>query len=192
MDSFDHSRDLTERYRETLYRFPALAFYGVYRSAAVRKTKLLQRSIATDLAFIQELSLFGHFIQVPRVLFIYHGRTAWNTVEQDYRTVVGGSKKPWWYLPFAVLFADHCKRVIRSDLSAFTKVPLLGALLLHQARQIALKVPLKVAGRVCPPRLKEKLASYIYWRWMRNPNVVVGDPDLYLERVIKPVVGWWR
>jgi len=192
MDSFEVVTGLVERYRETLKRFPATAIYGLYRSSVMRRTKMYQKVMATDLAFIQELSIHGDFVQVPKVLFNYFGREKWNTVHQDYRFFLGKDNKPWWYLPFVVLFCNHWKRVACSSVPFVVKLRLWGVLIQHEAGQAALKVLLKLAGRLCPRVWKMKLGCAIYWRWMHSPNVRVGCSVLFLERVIKPRLGWWR
>ena len=71
LDSFDGVTDLVERYRETLKHFSTVAIYGVYRLSAMKKTHMLATSIASDIAFIQELSIYGNFVQVPQILFSY-------------------------------------------------------------------------------------------------------------------------
>lgn len=192
LDSFDGSTELVRRYRETLKHFPATALYGLYRSAAMRKTQLIQKSIASDLAFAQELAIHGNFVQVRKVLFKYFGRAKWNTVDQDYQACFGKMKKPWWYLPFVVLFQDHWQRVARAEIPITGKVRLWGVLVLHEVGQIALKVLIKTAELLCPDCWKERLGCAIYWRWMHSPNLVVGCSDLFLERVIRPRLGWWR
>ena len=192
LDSFDDVTGLVKRYRETLKHFPATAIYGLYRLSAMRKTQMFQKNIATDLAFIQELSIQGEFIQVPSVLFNYFGREKWNTVHQDYQLFFGKKLKPWWYIPFVSLFYNHWRRVARASIPFFMKLRLWGMLIKHEIGQVALKVLIKVLGRVCPERWKEMLGSKIYWRWMHNINMKVSCEDLYLERVIKPRLGWWR
>lgn len=192
LDSFEGVTDLIGRYKETLKNFPATALYGLYRSSAMRKTKLCQKSIATDLAFAQELSIYGNFVQVPKVLFTYFGREKWNTVHDDYRIFFGKKKKPWWYLPFVVVFYNHWKRVMGAEIPFFSKLQLWRLLLVHEIGQVVLKIWIKVNGALCPERWKEKLASAIYWRWMHSSNVQVGCEDLFLKRVVKPRLGWWK
>ena len=192
LDSFEGVMGLVERYWEILKRLPATAIYGLYRSSSMRKTHMFQKSMATDLAFIQELSIYGEFVQVPKVLFAYFGRQKWNTVDQDYQIFLGKGNKPWWYLPFIALFCDHWKRVAAAQTPFFIKLCLWSVLIQDQARQVAIKVLIKTAGLFCPKRWKERLGCVIYWRWMHNPNIKVGCEDLFLERVIKPRLGWWR
>ena len=191
LNSFDGVTGLLERYRETLKHFPAVAIYGVYRSSAMKKTHIFKQVIATDIVFIQELSIYGSFIQVPEILFTYFGREKWHTVHEDYKTFLGKDRKPWWYLPFVVQFCDHWGRVMSAELPISLKVRLWSLLIDHELRQILLKVLLKVCRRVCPAVWKETLACAIYGRWMRGPNLQIGCEDLFLERVIKPRLGWW-
>lgn len=190
LDSFEGVAGLVARYRETLKRLPATAIYGLYRSSAIRMTHMFQKAIATDLAFIQDLSIQGKFVQVPKVLFSYFGRKKWNTIHQDYRAIFGKEKKPWWYLPFVVLFCNHFKRVAYAKIPFYVKLQLWWCLVEYQICQLALKVVVKLSGRLCPSRWKEELGKAIYWRWMHNPNVKVVSVDLFLERVIKPRIGW--
>jgi glycosyltransferase involved in cell wall biosynthesis len=192
LDSFDGLTGVVARYRENLKHGPATIIYGLYRMSAMRKTQMFQKSIATDIAFVQELSIYGEFVQVPRVLFNYFRREKWNTIHQDYKLFFG-KEKPWWYLPFVALFHNHWQRVACASIPFSIKLRLWGVLLEHETGQVALKVLIKVAGLLCPERWKEKLGGKIYWRWMHNPNVkVVGsESHLYFERFIKPVLGWW-
>ena len=119
-------------------------------------------------------------------------RKKWNTVQQDYFVFFGKEKKPWWYLPFAVLFYQHCSRVAYSTIPLGVKFELWGILIYHELSQTVLKVLIKVVGLLSPKRWMQKLGCEIYWRWMHSPNVVVKREDFFLERVIKPKVGWWR
>jgi glycosyltransferase involved in cell wall biosynthesis len=192
MDTFDKTINLNDRYRETLKHFPATSIYGLYRSSSVRKTQMYQKSIATDLAFIQELSIHGKFVQVPKVLFKYYGREKWNTVSQDYSFFFGGKKKPWWYLPFLALFCDHWKRVSMSQISINSKLCIWIILIKHEIGQITLKLMCKFLGLICPDKLKENLGYAIYMRFIHNPNIKIINTSLYMKRIIKPMLRWWQ
>lgn len=192
MDSFEGEMGLVERYRETLKSFPATAIYGLYRSSAMRKTLMLQKSIATDLAFIQELSIYGKFVQVPKLLFNYYGREKWNTIHEDYKAFFGKERKPWWYIPFIVLFCSHWKRVSCAAIPFIVKIRLWWILIKHEIEQTGIKLLIKLSGKLCPVGMKDKLGHLIYWRWLHNRNVQAVSNDLYNERVIKPKLGWWR
>ena len=192
LDSFEDIKGTVARYRETLNRLPATAIYGLYRSSAIRKTRLFERHLASDIAFVQELSIHGDFIQVPALLFTYVGRRHWNTVDQDYRAIYGRPKKPFWYLPFLVLFANQAKRIASSPVGSSTKLRLLLTLAAYQLRHVALKLIVKAAGRICPRQRRDALGSALYYRWLHSPNVTVCSRSLFHERVIRPTLGWWR
>lgn len=192
LDSFEGVTGMVARYRETLKRFPATGVYGLFRSSALRKTNLLQRVIASDVALMLELSIHGSFVQVPRTLFNYRARRNWNTVHDDIRVFLGISRKPWWYVPFVVVFLNHVSRIAHAALPWTSKLSLCGALVVHHARMGLLKTLLKVAGALCPESKKESLGRAIYWRFMHNPNLEVITPDLFFQRVCKPQLGWWR
>ena len=136
LNSFESVTGLIERYRETLNNFPATAIYGLYRSSAMRKTRMFERVIATDLAFIQELSIYGNFVQVPQVLFNYVGRKKWNTIHQDFKAFLGKDRKPWWYLPFFVLFCNHWSRILTAELTFSIKLRLWWVLIENEIKHI--------------------------------------------------------
>ena len=191
LDSFDCAAGLVARYRETLKRFPATAVYGLYRASAVRKTHLFLRVMGTDVSFVQELSIQGRFIQVPRVLFRYDSRERWNTVHQDAQYFLGTKTKPWWYLPFVALFVDHCRRLASAAIPLSMKLRLSSVLVAHEIRRLARRAFIRTAGWCCPAPMKETLARAICRRWMHNPNVVVVSPEPFMTHACKPQLGWW-
>ncbi len=193
LDTFETATSLVDRYRETLRRLPAVAIYGVFRSSAMRRTKGFQRVIGSDHAFIEEVSIQGPFVQVPRTLFRYWGRAKWNTIDEDARGWLGVSRKPWWYVPFIMVFLNRCTRLRDAPIPAAAKVRLFFVLASHQWRQAMFRLSLKVGGVCCPERQKERLARAIYRRWLENSNFHFTCTDAYFfERVCKPQVGWWK
>ena len=192
LDSFKDLKSLTPRYKETLKNVPMTTMYALFLSSALRKTKLMQRSIASDVAFIQELSIYGEFVQVSKILFSYEAREKWNTVDQDYYQFIGKKKKPWWYLPFVILFVDHWIRVSDAAVPIKTKLCLWCILIEYEVVLVTRKVFIKLAGWLCPDRWKERLGCAIYWKWMSTPNDQVVCESLFLKREIKPMLGWWR
>jgi glycosyltransferase involved in cell wall biosynthesis len=192
LDTVAAATGLVDRYREALKRLPATTIYGLYRASAMRQTRMWRQAVATDIAFVQEMSLYGRFVQVPAILFHYSGRASWNTIHQDVRYFLGRARKPWWYVPFVALFFDHLHRLRRAPLPVLTKLRLAVVLLAHQVTQTALKVLLKLCGAICPPARKDALGAAFFRRWLHNPNVDVIDHALFFERVCKPQLGWWR
>lgn len=191
LDTFETAAGVVDRYRETLKHVPATAIYGLFRTAALRKTKGFQRVIGSDLAFMQEVSIHGPFVQVPRTLFRYWGRVEWNTIDQDARGWLGVARKPWWYVPFVMVFFNRCSRLFGAPIPVATKLRLSLVLAAHQANQLVFRLVLKI-GRACPTPYKERFARAVFRRWLDNPNLVFSCTDAYFfERVCKPQVGWW-
>lgn len=192
LDSFGTKRTLLGRYWETLRNFPATAIYGLYRASALRKTHMFQRCIATDIALIQELSIYGNFIGTNDGLFTYVGRLNWNTIDQDYYAFFGRKTKPWWYLPFLALLGNQWQRVTGASLAFSTKLMLLSLLVAHESGRLLLRCVISLLGWTYHGKDREVVGTSIYWRWLHNPNVNVRCEALYSERVIKPKLGWWH
>jgi glycosyltransferase involved in cell wall biosynthesis len=191
MDSFEHAKGLMRRYRETLKRFPATAIYGVFRSSAMRKTRMWQEVIATDVAFIQELSIYGRFVQVPAVLFHYQAGETWNTSDQDARVFLGSAAGPRRRFPSVTLFLDHCRRLAAAPVSVGSKLGLTALLVAHEIRRVAARAFIGVAGLCCPGPKKEAFGLLLYNRMVRNPNISVTNETLFMTRVCKPQLRWW-
>lgn len=192
MDSFKDKLTLSSRYRETLWNFPAVAIYGLYRRELVAKTDLLPQVIGGDLVFIQNLALYGNFIGTSGILFTRHGREKWNSVNQDYMTFIGRVKKPFWYLPFFAVFASQVFQLLKVNLSGSQRTRLLTILIDYQIRQFFLKLWLKFCKYILPNRVKLPMAKYIYWKFMHSPNIRTDVDDSFTERIIKPKVGWFN
>ena len=133
--------------------------------------------------------MYGNFLEVPIVLFNYFGREKWNTIEQDYKVFFGNQKKPWWYFPFVVLFCNHWSRISSSNFSFKTKIQLRLVLVNYEIRKTLIKILLRFFRLFCPEKYKVKIGSIIYWKFMHSPNILVGDKNLFLNRVIKPKLG---
>ena len=191
-DAVRDKRTTVSRFRQVLADAPSTVIYGVLRLDAVRKTQGLKASISSDVAFRNELALYGDFVQVEETLFTYYQRAKWNTVDDDYRAYHAGGSRPWWYLPFVVLFFDQASRIRAADLPATVKLGLFAVLVEAEIREKAVKVLLKTTGRVCPEPYKEELGKMLYWKLLHTPNVEADMTPLYVNRIIKPMLGWWR
>lgn len=191
MDSFRKKNSIVRRYFETLQHFPAVSIYGLYRSSALSKTKLLPNVIGGDLIFIQNLSLYGKFIGVPEILFTRVGRQTWNSIHQDYMTFFGKPKKPLWYLPFFIVLKKQIQQLMSAKISSGQRLALLIALCIFTLKEFILKFFLKLLKHVLPEKLKMPIGQFIYWNFMHSPNIVVVNADMFTERIIKPKIGWF-
>jgi glycosyltransferase involved in cell wall biosynthesis len=192
MDSFKDKNSLKSRYRETLRNFPAISFYGLYRRSLLEKTKLLSNVMGGDLLMIHELSILGPFIGCPELLFTRQGRQKWNSVNQDYMTFFGRTKKPWWYSPFVILFLCQIQQLLRANLTLHQRFSLMAILLRHNIEQFGLKSSIKILKYLVHRRWKLSVAKIIYWKFMNGPNIRAINIDIFTERIIKPTLGWFK
>jgi glycosyltransferase involved in cell wall biosynthesis len=189
MQSFFGKDSLHERYRETIRNFPAVGMYGLYRRASLAKTSLFPTVIGGDLLMIQELSIIGKFIEVPKILFTYYGRENWNTVNQDYMTFFGKETKPRYYSPFFMVLVKQIHILLKADVSFTERTRLILTLFKYQAEQFSLKLTLKILRFFLPLRYKPQTLIRFYWKFMNGPNVFMVDEDLFVKRIIVPRVG---
>jgi hypothetical protein len=189
MQSFFGKESLNERYRETIRNFPAVGMYGLYRRASLAKTSLFPKVIGGDLLMIQELSIFGKFIEVPKKLFTYYGRESWNTVNQDYMTFFGKEIKPWYYSPFFMVLVKQVHVLLNADVSSIERVRLFLTLFKYQTGQFFLKLAVKILRFFIPLRYKPQVLIRFYWKFLNGPNVFMVEEDLFVKRIIMPRVG---
>jgi len=191
LDTFSAQINLVDRYKETINNFPMLAIYGVYRSSAVKQTKVMQYGvIAADMCFIRELSLFGTFVQVSDVFFYYHMRKIWHNVSQDYQAFFGGKKKPWWYLPFVIVLWTNTKDILSLNIDLANKIRLSSVLYYTEIKRLSVRLMIKVLSVVLSRNIKNKMELLIYNKFLEKRNIIVHDDELYLERIVKPQLRW--
>jgi glycosyltransferase involved in cell wall biosynthesis len=192
MHSFTDKKSLGARYQETLKNFPAVSIYGMYRLSSLAQTHLFPKVIGGDLLLIQELSLLGEFIGVPDVLFTRRGRANWNSIHQDYMIFFGIPRKPIWYFPFIIVFLAQIRQLLRARISIEEKLQLLTILFRYQLSQLALKVCLKLLKYLLPNRFKLRVGKYMYWKFMNGPNIRMVHPEIFVNRIVKPRLGWFN
>lgn len=189
LHTFQSKKGLVSRFRETLTNFPAAAIYGLFRSSAIKQTELLKDCIASDLIFIQNLSMYGTFSQTNESVFTYVGREVWNSLEQDYATFYGNKKMPRFFSPFFVVFANQVSVILNSTLLNRNKFLLLLILFRYQLFMLMKKVLLKSLKLVPQVGLRKRLANTIYWRFFHCENVFVAQSEVYAKRIIYPSMG---
>ena len=110
-------------------------------------------------------------------------------MDEDYAVFYGAGKKPWYYSPFLIVFFNQIKIVTTCNHKIRIRLGLVAVLVYFQTGQIILKVALKIIKFMVPKKIKMKLATKIYWRFIHSPNVKVERNDEYEERIIRPIVG---
>jgi glycosyltransferase involved in cell wall biosynthesis len=189
LHTFQLKKRLVSRFSETLTNFPAAAIYGLFRSSAIKQTELFKDCIASDLIFIQNLSMYGTFTHTNESVFTYVGREVWNSLEQDYATFYGNKKMPRFFSPFFVVFANQVNVIFNSATLNRHKFLLLAILIRYQFLMLMKKVLLKLLKLVGHVGLRKRLANAIYWRFFHCENVFVTHSEVYVNRIIYPIMG---
>lgn len=185
---FENRRETNTRYRETLRNFPAVALYGLYRSSYIKKTNLIPKVVGGDLLFIQNLSMYGDIIGFNEILFTYHQREKWNSVDQDYYVFLGRKPKPRWYSPFLFTFYWQIKLILSASLANTLKTQLLLTLIRFQSTRVIQKIGLKLVKYLVPGSKKTVYAKSFYWRYLHTSNIEVLDSAKFEERIVMPTL----
>ena len=190
LNSFSNKTRVEKRYKETLYNFPAVAIYGIYRAKLARSIPGLRDFPGGDLLWVQELSLTGDLIQSEKTLFQYIVKAEWNSFESDLKNL--GSQSDRFKQPILraidTLF-DRIKSIRRSQASDISKVRLMVIAVQYSMRTVFVRGLLKGLGRLGSGGLVRALKNKLFWRFLHSPNIEIVDKDLFQKRVINPTVG---
>lgn len=186
LSSFEDKYSLESRYKETYRNFPATAIYGLYRSSALAKTHLFSNCVGSDLAFIQELSVYGAFIWTDEVKFIYQYRQTWNNKKQDFSFFKGKGVRPFFHFPFLLIFIEHFKRILLCKLDWKKKILVMKCLFLCESHRLFLQLVQVILLVFLPKRIKYLIAELFYWRCLHSPNLTVVDMESFKKRIISP------
>jgi hypothetical protein len=188
LNGFENRREPNARYWETLRNFPAVALYGLYRSSYLKKTKLIPMVVGGDLLFIQNLSMYGDIVGFNEILFTYHQREKWNSVDQDYYVFLGRRPKPRWYSPFLFALYWQIRLILSASLDNTLKAQLLLTLIRFQSMRIIQKIGLRLIKYLVPGSKKSIYAKSFYWRYLHTSNIEVLDSAKFEERIVKPTL----
>ncbi len=70
----------------------------------------------------------------------------------------------------------------------FLKLHLIIILINNEFQQILIKILIKSINLLFINKLKIKFGHMIYWKLIHNPNVVVGNSIIYLNRIVNPIL----
>ena len=190
LNSFQSTASVKRRYKETLYNFPAVAIYGIYRTKMAKRIPGFRNIPGGDLLWVQELSLAGEFIQSEKTLFQYIARAEWNSFENDLKNLASQSvyfKHP--ILRAAATLLDRIRSIRRSDTSNLSKILLMTIAVQYSIRTVFVRVLLRGVGLLGSEGLVRALKNKLFWRFLHNPNIEIVDMDLFQKRVINPTIG---
>jgi len=106
--------------------------YGLIRTSALLKTRLIPSYPGGDYRLLAELSLRGKFVEIPERLFlrrIHPGASSQNLTNLEWTMEFQTGNRGRMCLPFWHLNVDHYVTIIKSELGLRYKLSLLGSLL---------------------------------------------------------------
>lgn len=190
LNSFTDKTRVEKRYRETLYNFPAVAIYGLYRTKYAKSIPGFRNFPGGDLLWIQELSLTGDLIQSEKLLFEYVARAKWNTFESDLKNLSHPSKhlKSPIFRAITIL-ADRMNSIWRSQNSSLTKSRLMVIAVRYSVNTLLLRALLRGLDRLNSEELRRVSKEKLFWKFLHNPNIEIVNMELFQKRVVNPTVG---
>lgn len=114
---------IQDRVRELISRVGWFAFYGVWRTDAIRKINFLSDTIqgyGSDVLLLQYMILVGDFVKVEEKLFYYRVADKEKTTE-DYLLQIHGTKPVKVFKAYTYLAKELYKIILDSDLDQQTK-----------------------------------------------------------------------
>lgn len=190
LNSFNVKASIERRYKETLYNFPAVAIYGVYRSNLAKRIPGFRSIPGGDLLWVQELSLVGEFIQSDKVLFRYIARAKWNSFDSDLKNLSSQSDRFNYPILRAIAtLYDRIKSICRSETSSVSKARLMIIAVQYSVRTVLVRTLLRALNHSGSSMLVRGCKVKLYWRFFHNPNIKIVNKNLFQKRVINPTVG---
>ena len=190
LNSFIGKTRVEKRYKETLYNFPAVGIYGLYRAKIAKSIPGFRNVPGGDLLWIQELSLAGDLIQSEKLLFQYIARPKWNSFEDDLKNLGYPSKQFKSPILRAIaMLIDRINSICRSQTSSLSKARLMVIAVKYSVRTIFVRALLKGVDRLDSEELVRTWKNKLFWRFLQNPNIEIVDKDLFQKRIINPTIG---
>jgi len=181
---FTVRKDFIRRTYMYLTNFPDTAIYGLFRIEKVKETSGLERSIATDAAFLFDIALRGAVVSNDSQILIMNRRKKWNTTSDDYRVFFGDGDFPRFLPPFMQLLSDRCKRVWKIPESFARRLLVILLIFVCETRRILFILGIKLFKRILNRRLFTRLILKIHWRFIHKPNYEILDEEVYKKRII--------
>ena len=190
LNSFSDKTRVEARYKETLYNFPAVAIYGMYRAKFAKNIPGFRNFPGGDLLWVQELSLAGNFIQNENTLFQYIARKEWNSFESDLKNLGTQSYnfKNSIIRALNTLF-DRVKSIRRSQTSNVSKARLIVIAVQYSISTILVRGFLKALGSLGSAEWVKVFKNKLYWKFLHISNTEIVNQALFQTRVINPTIG---
>jgi glycosyltransferase involved in cell wall biosynthesis len=187
LNSFVDKNDAVTRYRETLYNFPAVAIYGLYRMDLIRSSGGFRKIVGGDLLWIHNISLLGDFIDAPGCDFIYRARSEWNSFAKDTQNLDNRSRNVSKLLIIRSIFTivELLGTIKNAELDFKQKISLFSTLIRYVNYRASLTLLRRSIKILKKRNLESRCLIKRYRKFLANPNIFIVNSDLYEKRVIQ-------
>ena len=133
-DNLDlRSPDPVERFRQGLAQIGLVnVIYGLMRSDALRKTRLMGAYVGADEVLVLELALYGKFLEIPRSRFyrrMHEKAFSQMKSSQEKQSFFDPATAGRFYLYLWQHYQQYCLGIVHSPLSLGIKVRAVGVLI---------------------------------------------------------------
>lgn len=176
-------------------RLPMHSIYGMFRTAAIDRTQMLNSGLGSDVAFMQEVALRGPVETNRLQIANYHARVLWNTRADDMRVFAGDDFKELSQYRFAEwpgirLLRDRLARIWRLDQTCLYRCVTVAIVVALEIRRILFALLNRVLYRVLGARRFRSWILWTYWRFNHSSDICVHETSEYTERVIMARFKW--
>jgi glycosyltransferase involved in cell wall biosynthesis len=178
------------RYYQTLFSFPNVSWYGIYRTSMIRRLPSIPETFAGDLIFIQMLSLIGRFEYCESAVLEFMMKEEWNTKSMDARFFFGSRNVPTILPVFLIVFLNQIRSIAKIRIPLHQKMTAFSILILFETYRAGLKL-CKFITRNLPINndLKLKMQYKLYFRVFKPAWITINDHRLFESREILYVLG---
>ena len=178
------------RYYQTLFSFPNVSWYGIYRASMLKKIPPIPDTFAGDLIFIQMLSLIGKFKYCEAAVLEFVMKEKWNTKSMDARFFYGTRKDPRNIPRSLIVLMTQIRTITEIRIPIYEKMAAMSMLCLFEMYKTGLKMcKLIIRNLPLSDKLKLKVCRKFYFRVMKPSWITVNDPQSFELREIRPVLG---
>jgi len=178
------------RYYQTLFSFPNVSWYGIYRASMLRKLPPIPETFAGDLIFIQMLSLIGRFKYCEAAVLEFVMKEKWNTKSMDVRFFYGTRKDPRKIPRSLIVLMNQIRIIIEARIPVYQKMAALSILGVFEIYKTGLKMcKLIIRNLPLSDKIKMKVSRKFYFRFMKPSWATINNHHLFELREIRPIIG---
>lgn len=177
------------RYFNVVFKFPAVAMYGLFRKGLLDKTRGWNSIHGGDILVIHELSLLGRFAYNESAIFRYHEAPSWKTLEEEKQMILPkvsrASSKRFYFLE---ILSNQLKGIFQSTLDKPNKALVLPIPLMYLFWNSIVKIALMIIKKSVPVKFKVPISKRFYFKFLHLDSIEITDLKEFGKRNINAVM----